>query len=297
VTTRPDIFCIGAVLWDVIGRTDTPLRPGDDVPGQIIEAPGGVALNIATGLAQLGIRPVLLTAVGRDAAGDALIAACAGRGIDTSHVWRSPDRPTDRYVAIEAGGGLVAAIADTRTLEAAGDRILRPLEDGTFGSADAPCPGAIVLDGNLAAALVAGIATRPAFAAADLRVASAGSGKAHRLRPLIGHPGATFYLNRAEAARMLDADFSSAPRAAQALVDAGAARALVTDGAAEAALAWPGGLATATPPAVARPRATGAGDRLMAAHIAAEAQGETGAAALETALAAAAAFVAGRDPT
>ena len=49
----------------------------------------------------------------------------------------------------------------------------------------------------------------------------------------------------------------------------------------------------ARPPEVLVTRVTGAGDTFMAAHIAAELRGETGDAALETALKAAAAHVSG----
>lgn len=36
----PDILCIGAVLWDLIGRADTPMAQGDDRPGRIRRLPG-----------------------------------------------------------------------------------------------------------------------------------------------------------------------------------------------------------------------------------------------------------------
>ena len=47
---RPDVLCIGAVLWDVIGRSPAPMAPGADVPGRIRHLPGGVALNVAMDL-------------------------------------------------------------------------------------------------------------------------------------------------------------------------------------------------------------------------------------------------------
>ena len=70
-----------------------------------------------------------------------------------------------------------------------------------------------------------------------------------------------------------------------------------TDGGKEAAHASADGLVTATPPQVLVTRVTGAGDTFMAAHIAAEARGETGAEALNTALRAAANYVSGDVPT
>ena len=81
-------------------------------------------------------------------AGDDLIAALARAGIDCSHAFRPDHLPTDCYLAIEGANGLIAAIADAHSLEAAGDRILAPLADGRFGTAAAPWAGTVALDGN-----------------------------------------------------------------------------------------------------------------------------------------------------
>ncbi|MEJ2019252.1 MAG: PfkB family carbohydrate kinase, partial [Maritimibacter sp.] len=166
-----DILCIGSVLWDVIGRTDRSMNYGNDVPGRITRLPGGVAMNIAMGLARFGLRPVLLTSVGMDAEGDELLGECTERGMVTDYVHRDAVLPTDRYMAIECEAGLVAAIADAHSLEAAGGHILAAMEDGRLGSEAVPYGGPVALDGNLTEALLAEIATRPSFAAADLRVA------------------------------------------------------------------------------------------------------------------------------
>ncbi len=214
----PDILCIGSVLWDIIGRSPAAMRLGSDVPGRITRLPGGVAMNIAMTLARFGLRPALLTAIGRDAEGEDLIAACGRLGLDTAHVYRSDDLPTDRYMAIEGANGLIAAVADAHSLEAAGDKILRPLEDGRLGSATAPWAGPVALDGNLTEALLARIAASPLFAAADLRVAPASPGKAERLRPLLGHPRATLYVNLEEAQLLSRAPCPTAPEAAEALL-------------------------------------------------------------------------------
>lgn len=291
-----DILCIGSVLWDIVGRAPGPMVFGADVPGRIRRIPGGVALNIAMGVRRFGMRPALLSAVGRDAEGDELIAACAAMGLVCDYVLRDAALPTDRYMAVEDVGGLVAALADAHSLEAAGGRILTALEDGRLGSAEVPYPGPIALDGNLTEALLTGIAAGPAFAGADLRVAPASPGKATRLRPLIGHPGATFYVNLEEAGLILGTVFTSAERAAGALIAAGLAHALVTDGAREAAEGSAEGVIAARPPEVEVRRVTGAGDAFMAAHIAAGTRGQPREAALMAALEAAATYVSGRDP-
>ncbi|WP_049645390.1 PfkB family carbohydrate kinase [Candidatus Rhodobacter oscarellae] len=290
------ILCIGSVLWDVIGRSAATMRAGSDVPGRITRVPGGVALNIAMTLRRFGLAPALLTTIGRDEEGDELITRCNQMSLLTDFVYRSEDLPTDIYMAIEGGNGLIAAIADAHSLEAAGDKILRPLADGTLGSADAPYPGVIALDGNLTEALLSEIAQSPLFVAADLRVAPASPGKAERLLPLLGHPRATLYVNKEEAGYLCQRGFETAPEAAQALVERGAPRALVTDGGAETADATGGGLIVATPPEVMVTRVTGAGDTFMAAHIAAETRGQDRATALNAALSAAASYVSGDVP-
>ena len=83
-------------------------------------------MNIAITLTRFGLRPALLTAIGRDPEGDELVAACARLGMDCDYIYRSDDLPTDRYMAVEGANGLIAAIADAHSLEQAGDKILRP---------------------------------------------------------------------------------------------------------------------------------------------------------------------------
>ncbi len=290
----PDILCIGSVLWDIIGRSPTSMRLGSDVPGRITRLPGGVAMNIAVTLRRFGLVPALLTSIGRDAEGGDLIAACLRLGLDCTHVYRSDDLPTDRYMAIEGAGGLIAAVADAHSLEAAGDKILRPLADGRLGDATNPYPGTVALDGNLTEALLATIATSPLFARGDLRVAPASPGKALRLLPLLGHPRATLYVNREEAGLLGQAHFATAPEAASALLARGARRVLVTDGGRPAADGRQGeGVIEGAPPPVLVTRVTGAGDTFMAAHIVAERRGVARDAALAAALRAAADYVSG----
>ncbi len=292
----PDILCIGSVLWDIIGRSPAAMRLGSDVPGRITRLPGGVAMNIAMTLARFGLRPAVLTSIGRDAEGDELVAACGRLGLETGFVYRSEDLPTDVYMAIEGANGLIAAIADAHSLEAAGDKILRPLADGRLGSAHTPWSGPIALDGNLTESLLADIAASPLFAAADLRVAPASPGKAERLRPLLPHPNATLYVNLEEANLLSKTPAPTAAGAAGALLARGAAKVLVTDGGRSAAEGRAGeGVIEGRPPQVLVTRVTGAGDTFMAAHLVAERGGADRRAALDAALQAAAAYVSG-DP-
>lgn len=292
-----EIVCIGSVLWDVIGRSASHMRQGSDVPGRITRIPGGVAMNIAMTLRRFGLTPVLLSAVGRDSEGEDLARACARMGMVTDHLYRSDDLPTDRYMAVEGANGLIAAIADAHSLEAAGDKILRPLADGALGTAETPYSGLIALDGNLTEALLEDIATSPLFARGDLRVAPASPGKAERLLPFLAHGRAVLYVNLEEAGLLAQARFETSEQAAAALVARGARRVLVTDGGHPAADGAAQGVLTRQPPEVLVTRVTGAGDTFMAAHIAAEMAGADREAALDRALRAAADYVSGDTPS
>lgn len=291
-----DVLCIGSVLWDVIGRSASVMRQGSDVPGRITQIPGGVALNIAMTLRRFGMQPALLSAVGRDVLGDVLVSECRDMGLECGYLYRSEDLPTDRYMAVEGANGLIAAIADAHSLEAADDKILRPLTDGRLGSATDPYRGLIALDGNLTETLLGKVSRDPAFAKADLRVAPASPGKAERLMPFVTRPGAVLYVNREEAGILCQTEFADAETAATALVARGAKRALVTDGGGPSADANAAGVVSEPPPAVLVTRVTGAGDTFMAAHMAAEAAGADRAAALHRALTAAARYVSGETP-
>lgn len=293
MSVKPDILCIGAVLWDIIGRCDDAMVLGNDKPGQITRLPGGVALNIAMTLTGFGLRPALLSVVGQDADGQQLLAECAAMGLDVDHMLVDADLPTDRYMAIEAQGALIAAIAHAHSLEHAGARILTALADGTLGSEAAPWSGPVALDGNLTEDLLADIASSPLFSKSDLRIAPASPGKAQRLRPLLSHPNATLYVNREEAGLLTGTHPANAAAAASALLNVGARRVLVTEGAQMAVDATAQSTLDAVPPAVEARRITGAGDTFMAAHIAAEVAGNTRESALSKAVQAAATYVSG----
>ena len=269
------------------------MRQGSDVPGRITRLPGGVALNIAMTLARSGLRPALLSVVGQDPEGDALVAACAQLGCVTDYLYRSQDLPTDWYMAVEGANGLIAAIADAHSLERAGARILAPLSDGRLGNLAAPYTGTIALDGNLTAALLQDIVGAPALAAADLRIAPASPGKAERLLPFLREGRGTLYVNLEEAGLLCQQSFGSAPEAAARLVERGAARAIVTNGGETACDALPEGIIAERPPEVLVTRVTGAGDTFMAAHMQAELGGAGRAAAHGGALQAAADYVSG----
>lgn len=274
----PDIICIGAAHWDVIGQSPATVAPGSDMPGVVYRAPGGVALNIAAGLVANGLRAALIAAVGTDAAGVELCGWAEAAGVDTALLIRTAG--TDCYLAIEGPEGLIAAIAESAMLESIGPEVLSqlPADETTT----------VLLDSGLSATTLATLAA--GITTSDLRLAAASPAKVARLAPFLARD-ACFYLNRAEAEAICATGFPDSTSAARALRAKGAARAIVTDGPNPVCDASADGVITATPPALSPRRVTGAGDHFTAAHIAAECRGQGRHAALHTALAAAAAHI------
>ena len=286
------ILCIGSVLWDIIGRAPIKMNQGEDMPGRVTRLPGGVAMNIAMALAGFGAQVALLSAVGKDTEGQELVNTAEKMGLNTEFLFRSADLPTDRYMAIEAQNGLIAAIADAHSLEAAGMRVLEPLIDGRLASPALPWAGLVVIDGNLPADMLQMIASGPLFAASDLRIVPASPGKAERLKGFLGHKNAVLYLNLAEANLLCSAHHTQTSDAAAALIALGLSRVLITNGRMATSEARADGfMQSHLPPKVPVNRVTGAGDMFMAAHIAAELKGENAENALTSALAATASYI------
>ncbi|MDN3711298.1 PfkB family carbohydrate kinase [Paracoccus cavernae] len=295
-TASAGLVCIGAMLWDIIGRSSTPLGPGDDVPGRVEQRPGGVAFNIALALATRGFRPVMLSSIGSDASGAALADLAETRGVDSAMLHRSKSHGTDIYMAIEAGAQMLASVADARALEAAGAAILAPLRDGRLGDAAHPWAGMIILDSNLAPEIIAQFQSDPCLNAAELVLVPASPAKAARLESLLHRPKTSFYLNRREAEVLAGRPLATAAEAAEAILAAGAARVIVTDGPhplAEAISSAP--TLVLTPPPLDVTRVTGAGDFLLSAHLEARLSGLEREAALASALAAVSSYVSGKD--
>ncbi len=273
---EPDVVCFGAAHWDVIARAQAP-TPGPDNPGRVERRAGGVALNVARSLATAGYRVALVAPLGNDEDGRRLRSALSEDGIETQGLLVRSEARTGCYVAIEdAGGELLAAVTEAAALDA-----LTPADLSLDRLCDAK---AWFLDANLPAAVIQALATweeRPSLIADGVSPA-----KATRLRPVLdGLDG--LYCNRAEAEAICAARFETAEAAARALVARAVARAVVTDGPHAAADAGRHGVATLRPAGAALRSVTGAGDALLAAHLAATLKGQRPEAALAAGLAAA----------
>lgn len=109
---RQPIVCIGGTNVDRKLRAIDALQMGSSNPARQHESAGGVARNIAENLARLGLPVHLLTAVGRDAAGQSLLAQLQALGVDCAGCLQASDEATGSYTAVlDPGGNLVLALA------------------------------------------------------------------------------------------------------------------------------------------------------------------------------------------
>lgn len=259
------VLCVGAAHWDLIARSDQMLWVGADVPGQIARRPGGVALNVATGLAARGVQTRLCAVVGRDEAGASLIAQAGASAADCGHVLMIEGSATSRYIAIEnANGELFAAIADTDVLEANADKIVDQASRALLGV------DAVFLDANLPEGAIAAIAGAAVDSGVEIVANPVSAAKARRLDVLFSQPmQPTIIANLSEARVLAGTSVADAPEAAAALLQRGAETALVTDGERAAALATRDGMVVCLPAKLTGGvSVTGAGDALIAGYLA-----------------------------
>ena len=112
------VVAVGGAAIDVHGRPTAPLQRKDSNPGKVTTSPGGVARNVAENLCRLGIDCRLLTALGRDQHGEALLRASREAGIDMQFALRTEEHSTPTYLSVlNAQGDLDVAISDLSALE------------------------------------------------------------------------------------------------------------------------------------------------------------------------------------
>lgn len=113
----PDIAVIGGANIDIKAKVNAPNRLGTSNPGVVTTTAGGVGRNIAHNLARLGANVALVSVVGRDAHGDAVLAETQRAGVDVSRVVRS-GVATGSYVALlDHDGEMISALSDMRCID------------------------------------------------------------------------------------------------------------------------------------------------------------------------------------
>lgn len=113
----PRIVVLGDLMLDVVLAPDRPLASGTDVPGRVSLVQGGSAANTARWLARLGARPTLISSVGRDAAGRALVEAIGSDKI-TTRISRVTGARTGRIGVVVGANGERSFVADRGAADA-----------------------------------------------------------------------------------------------------------------------------------------------------------------------------------
>ena len=270
---KPQIFCVGSIVWDIIGRSGVKMPLGADRPGKIIKIPGGVALNLAMKLRRNNIDVAIIGIIGNDIAGSELLKEIQEREILTDHIIISNDLSTDTYIAIEGSNGLIGAIADFSTLEYCEDKIFDSLVKLISNIKDKEYYPIIALDGNISDKLLTKLNSEPLFESLDMRIAPASPGKAERLKCCVNGNIKTIYVNLEEVNLILNETHACSSNAAEAFAKKYQTRIMITNGSENITLVDKGIFFSAKPPIVEISRITGAGDVLMASHIQAEMQG------------------------
>ena len=116
---RPALRAIvlGDLVLDVVLAPNQAPERGTDVPGRVAIHQGGSAANTARWLARLRVSTQLVSSVGRDAAGRALIEAIRADGV-TARVTRAAGAPTGRIGVLVEPGGERSFVADRGAADA-----------------------------------------------------------------------------------------------------------------------------------------------------------------------------------
>ncbi len=258
---RP-ILCIGASNLDRKLRSVQKLALGTSNPATQDESFGGVARNIAENLARLGAPVALITAVGNDASGRALLAHAEDAGIDTRGALRLDGASSGTYTAVlDQQGELVVALADMALNDKLSPGFLATRQQQRAGAA------LVVADMNLPLDTIAALLADAQQDGVALVLVAVSEPKMARLpERLLGVR--LLILNEGELAvrvgRALESDAAIGAACAE-LQRQGAQDVIVTRGACGVMYTSPAGVMRLAAPAVSVVDVTGAGDAFAAA--------------------------------
>lgn len=284
------ITVVGACHTDRKAQAERSYTPAASNPVVLRSCPGGVARNVAENLARLGAEVALVSRLGADPEGAALLAGLAALPLDLTGVSQSQRAPTAFHlIALQPDGEMLVAVADMRVYDEITPELLAGLPAALWRAA------AVFADCNLPGETL-GYLAGLRDGSRRLAVNAVSPAKALRLR---AHLAACDFLfvNRGEAAALLGlAPAGLDPAlAADKLRAAGAGEVVMTLGAAGLCIAAEGETLSLAGAAAEVVDITGAGDALAAAYLEARLRGVAPAAAGRRALAAAALTVACED--
>ena len=112
------VIGIGGANMDVHMKVAGDYILHDSNPGKLLLSPGGVTRNILENLSRLGRYCSIISAVGTDVFGDAIIDSCEEAGVDTKMVYRTGNHLTSSYLSlIDGRGDMYVAACDAQILE------------------------------------------------------------------------------------------------------------------------------------------------------------------------------------
>ncbi len=257
------VTVFGGATMDHAAATAAPPVLGASNPGSAEVAPGGVGLNVARNLARLGHRVRLVSRVGDDADGAAVIAAARSSGIDPSWIAISPGARTATYrAAFDDAGGLIIGIADMAIF----DEITPPAV--AEAAARSPPGDLTLLDTNLPAATLAALVEAAARAGRAVAAVAVSPAKAAKLAPLLDRIALLFATRREAEAILGRHDDLEATESIAAALSRRSHGGVVVTNAARPLAAASGGEVRAFAPFLATVRSVnGAGDALVAGAI------------------------------
>lgn len=260
------VVCIGGAAIDRKYRALTAIRPGTSNPVVSERSFGGVARNVAENVARLGVRASLVSIVGDDDNGRALLDDLERLGIDTRAVTVSDAHATAEYVAVlQPDGELAVGLANMAVFEGITPALLRGIAPD-LGSAW------IFADCNLPSDTLHELIGLARQRNLMLAIDAVSTPKVMRLPQDLSGLGVLF-LNLDEARACLDRPEVPPEAAASALLARGAERVVLTLGDKGLVAADPCGIEAVGAIRAAIVDATGAGDALIAATLAAMLKG------------------------
>ncbi|SIT52737.1 Carbohydrate kinase [Mesorhizobium prunaredense] len=278
----PTVLAVGGAYIERRGQVLGAFVPAVSNPGTMREAVGGAVFNALRCAVRRGVSGALLSVRGGDVLADMVSRAVAAAGIaDLSVVFLDRTTPSNT-VLIDGDGALIASLADMALYDLAlAKQIRRAKVREAISTADA-----VLCDANLPPMalerLVTLAAGKPVFGLA------VSPDKAARLAPVLGSLALAF-MDRREAGALTGADVDADDRG---IVDGlrrdGLKSGVVTAGEGPVLGFDEAGVFSILPPTSQKPAdATGAGDALAGATMAALLRGLTLRAALREGVAAA----------
>lgn len=129
------IVLIGAAFVDIKGYPNAQYIPGGRNSGHVVEVHGGVARNIAEDIANIELRPTMVTVVDNSSLGEDVIRKLGKHQCCTDYIRRAPDGLGTWLAVFDNTGDVVASISKRPDLSVI-ERILDEEGDEIFSAAD-----------------------------------------------------------------------------------------------------------------------------------------------------------------